>query len=237
MALFLFFSGLSICFSQQNFFNVPSSDITPEGGLFFQQQCNFLSSSLQFNTTFSYGLGNSLEAGINILGLTKEENGFVINDSSVPYAPLFCFNAQKKFQLSEYASLSTGGQLGLNMLGSASTYLYANSIYHVVSTKTKCIVGIYYTSDGFFGDEQRSLFTNGILRYVGFQFGFEQHLLHDKLVFQSDLITGKHDLGENVTGLAYFLTERWILSAGYQLPLFNSTSKDAVVIELTYAPD
>ena len=76
-----------------------------------------------------------------------------------------------------------------------------------------------------------------LFRSVGFQFGFEQHLLQDKLVFQSDLITGKHDLGENVTGLAYFLTEYWILSAGYQFPLFNSTSKDAVVIELTYAPD
>lgn len=237
MALIAGFSGITISFSQQNFFNVPSSDITPEGKLFFQQQCNDLASGLQFNTTFSYGFGSMWEAGINVLGIAKEGKGIIINDSSVPYAPLFCFNVQKKFQLSEHVSLATGGQLGLNLLGTASSYLYANSVYHAESTKTKCIAGIYYTSDGFFGDEQRSFFTNGFLRNIGFQFGFEQHLVQDKLVFQSDLITGKHDLGESVTGLAYFLTEQWILSAGYQLPMFNSRSKEAIVLELTYSPN
>jgi hypothetical protein len=42
-------------------------------------------------------------------------------------------------------------------------------------------------------------------------------------------------MGENVTGFAYFLTPLWIISAGYQTPLFNSSSQKALVVELTYS--
>ncbi|MBY0436528.1 MAG: hypothetical protein K2U26_20735 [Cyclobacteriaceae bacterium] len=54
---------------QQNLFNVPSSDITPKAKPFFQQQLNLSSGLVQFNSTFSYGLGRGAEIGVNILGL------------------------------------------------------------------------------------------------------------------------------------------------------------------------
>lgn len=224
--------------AQQNFFNVPSSDITPKGSLFFQQQVNFLSESMQFNSTFSYGLGSDWECGFNVLGLTRDNvKGFINNDSSVPYAPMFCFNAQKKLIINEEFSLAGGTQLGLNTSGSLSSYVYANSIIHLHESHTKIVAGMYYSSDGFFGSEQRGFFQEGFGKNIGFQLGFEQQLIAESLVLQSDLITGKHDLGENVTGLAYYLTPTWILSGGYQLPLFNSTSQKAFVVELTYSPE
>jgi hypothetical protein len=37
-------------------------------------------------------------------------------------------------------------------------------------------------------------------------------------------------------GGAYFLTKNWVLSAGYQIPTFQSKSVNALVFELTFIP-
>lgn len=231
---------LSICVplkAQQNLFNVPSSDITPSKTLFFQQQINDFSNGFQSNTTFSYGLDNDFELGLNILGLTYDyDQGLLYADSVVPYSPLICINAQKKVEISHAFSVSLGTQIGFHNQHTLSSYVYLNSIYHNPDMHLKLIGGLYYSSDGFFGGEQRGFVSEEPLKNIGMQAGVEYHLINNTLLFQSDLITGKHSMGENVSGLAYFLTPTWILSAGYQLPLFSSTSQKAIVIELTYSP-
>jgi hypothetical protein len=59
-------------YSQQNFFNVPSSDITKAKHVFFQQQLNFICSGFQSSTTFCYGLGKNYEIGFNVIGVTVD---------------------------------------------------------------------------------------------------------------------------------------------------------------------
>src|SRR5664279_3491542 len=66
--------------AQQNLFNAPSSEITENNEIFFQQQFNFSTISGNGNTTLDYGLGNDLEVGINIFNLDLyPTNGYLQN--------------------------------------------------------------------------------------------------------------------------------------------------------------
>jgi len=235
IAILLHLGYWNVCYGQQNFFNVPSSDITTPKKLFFQQQFNFYNAGLASNSTFTYGLGKKSEIGFNVLGLTYEyEKGMVFNDSLSPYFPLLALNFQKKWQFSEQFSLAAGTQVGLVKSFKTGIYVYSNAICHLEGTKL--VGGLYYTSDSYFGSEQRSFFETGLLKDIGFQLGLEQALIKEKLVFQADFISGKHSFGEVVLGAAYYLTPKWVLSGGYQVPFANSKSIHALVIELTFIP-
>ena len=69
---FLFILTSITTYAQQNYFNVPSSDITEKNKVFFQHQINISTDVIQNNTTFDFGLGNNYEIGINIIGLNFE---------------------------------------------------------------------------------------------------------------------------------------------------------------------
>ena len=100
----------------------------------------------------------------------------------------------------------------------------------------KIVTGLYYTSDGYFGAESRNFFENDFFRKIGLQAGIEQNIWKEKLLFQADFISGKHALGELVLGGAYVISKHWILSAGLQIPTFQSKSTNAFVFELTFVP-
>ena len=92
---------------QQNFINVPSSEVTKKGQVFFQQQFNF-NELVQANSTFDYGLGKGFEAGFNVLGLNYNERrqSFFNNDTndSDPYNPLIAFNMLKQILFESMSS-------------------------------------------------------------------------------------------------------------------------------------
>ena len=222
---------------QQNFFNVPSSDITPKHAFFGQQQLNLAASSIQSSTTMCYGLGLDFEVGINVIGINYDfKNQFTTNTTTQPYAPMYACNAQKKVKLSEQLSVGIGGQLGTNQALHGGSYLYTNAIYKDEKTGTKLVGGLYRTSDGYFGPETRNFSEAGALKKLGMQVGIEKNLWHERLLFQADFISGKHALGELVVGGAYYMSRHMVLSAGYQIPTFHSKSIDAVVVEFTWVP-
>jgi hypothetical protein len=223
--------------AQQNFFNVPSSDITKAHGVFFQQQANVLSDGVQSNTTLTYGLGSNLEVGVNFLGVAlNNREKLIFNDTVKPYSPLAALNVQKKIPCSEQVSFGIGGQFGLDRLAKGGAYVYANSIVLLPRTGTKVVMGLYTSSDGFFGKETRNVVETETLRTVGIQSGVEQRIWRDKLTFQADFISGKHSLGQLVVGAAFSVTKNWVISSGYQIPTFNSLARNGVVLELTYLP-
>lgn len=96
----------------------------------------------------------------------------------------------------------------------------------------KGVLGAYVATNSFFGAGDRLVANSP----VGLQFGVEKQIIHDKLMFQADFISGQHALGEAVIGAAYKFTKHWILSAGYQVPTFGSSSVNCIVFELTYVP-
>lgn len=227
--------------AQQNFFNVPSSDITPKKKLFFQQQFNLVKDDFVSNTTVDFGLGHNFEVGVNANGLLfNKYDRLVENKASEPYGPFFCVNAQKRFQVNERWALGLGTQLGVlpDKPSTKGEYFYLNSVYDNEEIGLKLVSGLYSISDEFVGKESRSglALSNPMLHNLGLQMGFEKKLLSDKLSLQADFISGKHALGEVVLGGAYFLTKHWVLSCGYQAPTFKSTSVRSAVLEITYVP-
>lgn len=233
-----FFLLLSVtAWGQQNFFNVPSSDITPASKIFVQQQLNFIPNGVQSGTTFCYGLGKNTEIGFNVLGINYDyQQKFVANHSEQPYNPFFTLNAQKSFQLHEDFKLGLGAQAGFTQIGQAGAYLYGNSVYINEHTHTKWVSGLYYSTDNYFGPESRNFIEDGTLKSIGLQLGVEQNIWAERLLFQADFISGRHSLGEVVIGGAYYVSKHWVLSAGIQIPTFNSQSQPASVFELTFVP-
>jgi hypothetical protein len=233
-----FFLLLSVtAWGQQNFFNVPSSDITPANKIFVQQQLNFIPNGVQSGTTFCYGLGKNTEIGFNVLGINYDyQQKFVANHSEQPYNPFFTLNAQKSFQLHEDFKLGLGAQAGFTQIGQAGAYLYGNSVYINEHTHTKWVSGLYYSTDNYFGPESRNFIEDGALKSIGLQLGVEQNIWAERLLFQADFISGRHSLGEVVIGGAYYVSKHWVLSAGIQIPTFNSQSQPASVFELTFVP-
>lgn len=222
---------------QQNFFNVPSSDITPPQKLFVQQQINATSFGLQSGTTFCFGLGHNFEIGANVLGINYDyKNQFTLDKDAIPISPVFALNAQKKIHVNEYWAWGLGGQLGINPSFTNGLYAFSNLVYDQEDSGTKFVSGLYYTSDSYFGPETRNFSDQSGFNSIGIQLGLEQNLWKEKLVFQADFISGKHSLGELVVGGAYFLTKNWVISAGYQIPTFQSKSVQALVFELTFIP-
>lgn len=222
---------------QQNFFNVPSSDITPHNKVFFQQQLNFIPNGVQSGSTFCYGLGHNTEIGFNVLGVNYDyQQKFVANHTEQPYNPFFTLNAQKSFQLQEDFKIGLGAQAGFTQVGQGGTYLYGNGVYVNEHTHTKWVSGLYYTSDNYFGPESRNFMEEGALKSLGIQLGVEQNIWAERLLFQADFISGKHSLGEVVIGGAYYVSKHWVLSAGIQIPTFHSQSQPASVFELTFVP-
>ena len=217
-------------YSQQNFFNVPSSDITKAKHVFFQQQLNFICSGFQSSTTFCYGLGKNYEIGFNVIGVTVDYAAS-LNDNAGTFMVM---NGQKKWDLSPAFSAALGGQIGLSSFADGGAYAYSNGVYKLENTKF--VGGLYYTSDAYFGPESRGFNASGVLDKFGFQAGIERNLWKEKLLFQADYISGKHSLGEVVIGGAYFISKNVVLSAGYQIPTMGSKSQDAVVFEITYIP-
>lgn len=236
--------------AQQNLFNVPSSDITPENRLFFQQQVNFYHNEVVFNSTFSYGLGHNAEIGVNLLGWQARgdfwRQGFAHNDDPSDGEPLYPFimlNAQKAFPLTKTFKLSLGTQVGNNVLTDwqhvhLEAYGYVNAVREFLRTHTKLILGLYAGDNDFIGNES----SNGLfphdhsLSRLGIQTGIEQAIVPHKLLFIADFISGQHSFGQSVFGLAYNLTPKWVLSAGYQVANPFSQTSNGVVLEVTYVP-
>lgn len=228
----------SSAYAQQNFFNVPSSDITQKGTLFFQEQINLNNDAAQSSTTLCYGLGKKSEIGFNLIGLNYlYSTGFKTEDNQQPYAPYFSLNFQKSIPISKWLKLGLGGQTGFNKQVKFGYYLYANLGFYIHHTHTKIIAGSYVNNQNYFGPNQiQPSLSSNFLTSIPLQLGFEQEIVKDKLLLQADFISGHHAMSDAVYGLAYFMNSNWILSAGFQVPNSQSLSNKAMVIEFTFLP-
>lgn len=149
----LFLKSLAL-FAQQNFINVPSSEVTKQHQLFFQQQLNF-NELIQSNTTIDYGLGKGFEIGTNVLGLnfSDKNKSFIQNDTNDkdPYNPLVMINGLKQFEISEYIYIALGSQMGINFRDNRRTtsagLVYGNLLFKNLLIKNSSFtLGTYYNS-------------------------------------------------------------------------------------------
>jgi hypothetical protein len=220
--------------AQQNFFNVPSSDITEKDKLFFQQQINLYAKNTVSNSTLCLGLGNEFEIGLNLFGITYDHHKKSLVASPAhenPVYPAFGLNIQKQLWKYKRYSLALGGQwLVPPELKNFEWYFYLNN--KIELNKGKLIGGLYSGNESYFGSPTR--FSNSF-QNIGFQLGAEYPLPGDRFLFQADFISGKTVLSSLIVGLAYKLTKNWVLSSGYQMPN-EKKHPNGIVVELTLVP-
>jgi hypothetical protein len=218
--------------AQQNFINVPSSEVTTKGKLFFQQQVNF-NEFIISNTTFDVGLGKGYEVGFNVLGLNydRKTSHFFQNDTSdvEPYNPLVMINGIKQFKVNHRLSMAIGGQIGLNFDADKNHemagLIYGNTRYHDLFFKESVfVIGTYYNSVHFGGEGNR----------IGAWIVGEIPLSH-KLHFMAESIIGNNSLSYTSLGFVYYPIKRMPLTFGIQIP---NTAKNSysLVFELTIVP-
>jgi hypothetical protein len=222
-------------FSQQNFFNVPSSDITPKNQIFFQQQFNVLPNFFSSNTTFCYGLGKNSEIGLNVFGLTyaynsKKMGSIGHNQQSV--FPSIGINMQKQLLGYKKYSLFLGAQTGfLTKPVDFEYYVFLNN--RLVLEKFKWVVGLYVGNNNYLGIKTGNSID---LQDLGIQLGAEYRIIEDKLFLQVDYISGQSSFSNLILGGGYKFTKHWVLSSGFQIPNTKITSSYGLIFELTYLP-
>lgn len=222
--------------AQQIFFNVVSSDITPKKKNFFQQQINITNNELQSNTTVSTGLGHNFEVGLNYFGLNANRFGTIKieqQNKNAPYIHYLMINAQKRIDINTKMAVAIGFQQGITI--DKNNYFggnyYANYILKNEEISIKFVTGLYYATNSYFGEGSRLLGTN-----IGVQMGVEKVLSKGNGTFKVILSAANIVWATSLSVLHFFLSKKWVISSGYQLPTFNSSSQKALVVELTYIP-
>jgi hypothetical protein len=228
----VFLLGFNVILAQQNFINVPSSEVTREKKIFFQQQINF-NELIQSNTTLDYGVGSGVEFGVNVLGLnfSEKHHSFLNNDTNDvdPYNPLVSLNCLKQIELNKNFSIGTGGQVGLNFRKNKPTYeaglAYANILAKdLLFDEDKWVAGVYYNTMHYGGK--------------GTRFGGWTALelpVSKKIHLMGEAIFGNNALANSSVGIIYYLKPHIPLTFGFQIPNVKRNSY-AFVFEFTLVP-
>ena len=233
--LWFFQFTVSGVFAQQNFFNVPSSDITEKNRIFFQHQMNLFPKNIASNTTLCYGLGKKYEIGLNILGVTYDYDTKKLisnsNNEQIVF-PSAGINMQKQVLEFKKYSLAIGGQIEFpSKPVEFEYYVYLNTRYEL--KKIKFVAGFYIGNNNYFGNETR---FSSDLQNIGIQLGTEYEIIDDKLFFQADFISGRTAISNLIFGGAYKFTKHLIFSSGFQIPNTKNTSSNGLIFEFTYIP-
>jgi hypothetical protein len=230
-------------FCQQNLFNVPSSDITLKGKLFFQQQVNFLTDrTVALNTTFCYGLGKDFEVGGNILGvyIDPHTSGSALKTNSnagqPPVYPFFTVNLQKAVVLNRTFKLGIGTQAGFSPGMHFGNFTYLNMVTVIPKLQLKVITGVNHGSETILGPGDLNPLFSSAYDPVGFQFGFEKEIVHSHMLLLAEHISGTHSLGVSVVGLGFHVSDHWVLSTGWQFSSAGNETPNSLVFELTFVP-
>ena len=233
ICVFVFILGYCSLQSQQNLFNVPSSDITVKKKIFFQQQLN-ITETIQSNTNFCYGLGNGMEIGANVIGLQTDGRRFYTNEDlgNGSISPLLLSTFQKAFHITKHTFLGIGTELGTNLIKSEvknsflANFTYLNSKTELLNDKLKIIGGVYYSNTAY----------NGVNSTIGIMMGYE-YSLSKKIHFVGDWTSGDNYIGVGVLGGMYYVTKDFPISLGLQIPNNSEKNQYGAVLEFTYVPN
>jgi hypothetical protein len=211
--------------TQQNLFNVPTSDITEKGKVFFQEQMNVVSLRGTSYTTFTYGLGNNFEMGMNVFNVATHPSHRHSQN------PSFLINSQKGFNISDTHKISIGTQTGLAPPLYNGTSVQISSFSYINSAMDLKKWGKYYVG-GYYADRAYAGRSNS----VGLMAGMEYEFLRNKVHLIGDLLTGHNNISTAVLGAMFYLPGKWHISMGAQIPIPHSHGRNnyGLVFQLTH---
>ncbi len=218
--------------AQRNLVNVPQSEIVAPGKLFFQEQVT-ITDHVQSGTTFTFGLGKSWEAGLNINNVNlhyRTAHAHIVETASEHPEdnPDITFNIQKGIHLADWLDLGIGTLTGVGYINKPSkpklaSFSYLNSQFTIKGPEIKFYGGGYYTTPAYSGEGNQ----------LGFMAGLAIPLISEKLIFAGDYLSGNNALSNFSAGLAVQLLKRWCLAAGVQIPSPGSDNPYGGIIQIS----
>lgn len=221
--------------AQQNLFNIPSGDITPNKKFFYQHQFNFYKvDELESKSHVVYGLGGGWDMGINFVDLPLRLNdkrivSYNSNTSRKPLYPLLMLTLQKQWKVSEYLEVNVGTQMGSNLSTTIETKRFVFFNYAIArftpAERIHLVAGPYHTNNVFVGgppDQQ-----------IGFMAGYE-YKLTKKILLMGDFVSGNHKKSQTVLGGGYTFGNRVQLFLGALLAYPNKKLQSGLVVELNW---
>ncbi|MDX2173418.1 MAG: hypothetical protein SFY56_09870 [Bacteroidota bacterium] len=217
--------------AQQNLFNIPSGDITPQGRVFYQHQINaYTINNYESKSHFVIGvLKSKAEVGINIVNIPlqfQKSPTTTINDNInlYPLYPAILFTAQYKSKISSNFYSNIGTQTGFNYTSNKNNIKLLQFHYALLKYEPKpnykFMVGTYYGNKYFIGKDELGLLA-----------GYEIPL-NKNFYLMGDFISGKNNNSVTVIGGMVNITKRIQICAGGLLPFPNSKNKYGFVLEL-----
>lgn len=209
---------------QQTIFDVPSADVSPRGGWFYQHQtvARAWSGERRWVQTNAVGVGLGHEFEVDATWFNVERGA--LRES----APSAGFKWSPRLT-------PAGAAVPLRFVAGEMVQFRADSprfgswTYAMVSaelprSRTQITGGVTSGSRVLFGER-----TTGVLA------GVEEHL-SDRWMLQADWFSGGHDLAYLIPGVVYRTSPHWMVSLGYQIPNRRSGGFGAIVFELTRVP-
>ncbi|TAE72582.1 MAG: hypothetical protein EAZ85_09395 [Bacteroidetes bacterium] len=230
---FISYNFFSVLSAQQNLFNIPSGDITPEKKFFYQHQLNFYSDKFESKSHIVYGLGKGWDIGFNLINSgfsLQKQHLFKFQEAPVsetPLQPIALFTAQKSFKLHEKFQFNIGTQLGSNINRYSDNLRFAHYSYGVglleVFNHWKITFGGYYSND----------IIKGRGNDAGFLFGYEIPIVSHKFYLMADFISGNNSQGISAIGFMIPANKKVQFCLGAIVPnINNSKGEYGVVFEL-----
>lgn len=216
--------------AQQNLFNIPSSDITRKGKVFYQHQINLYNDRFESKGHFVYGLGKGWDAGVNVVGkgLVFSPRWEVIHNDKLTYGALFPVvmgTLQKQLIISQRLNLNIGTQAGTNISRFETRrklhhFTYGMATYEFAPGR-RVMGGAYATNRAFVGNGNN----------LGMLLGYEWRLT-DKWYLMGDWLSGHNDTGVGVIGAMFWPSPRLQLCAGALLPNPGTPKPPGIVLEI-----
>lgn len=230
--LFLLLST-NLSWAQQNYFNIPSGDITQPGKVFYQHQINVYSlNKMESKSQLVVGIGRNWEIGFNIVDLPLNFDGaskiLGSNDdpSAMPLYPLAMFTLQKQFRLNETIGFNLGTQAGANLTGEAANVRFAHFTYALIEyhvpDKGHWTVGTYVSNEVYTGSP-----GNVIGWIAGFDFPISRHFW-----LMGDIVSGNNKKSLTTLGGVYNIGHRVQICAAGLFPFPNRSLQGGMVLEL-----
>lgn len=209
--------------AQQNFFNVPSGQLTPAGKYFYQHQVNgYGGGKVLSKQHLVFGLRDEAELGLNFVNVAVGESG---NRGRVPHRDIVNLTGQKSWTVNRDWRLNAGFQLGAGKEGRRPRWGPANSVYALSSYQPLdrhliLTAGSWLTDQGLLGPGR----SGGAMAGVEWQ-------VRDRWYVMADWVDGNSENAAAVIGGMVDLDQGVQLCFGAQVP-GASRAKRALVLEL-----
>jgi hypothetical protein len=170
-----------------------------------------------------------MELGFNIYGIEFHNplsRNVLVDDTTSKYDHLDLMNIQKLIPLNRNYAIGMGLQAGIRNTGfksSSSAGMAYGAFAFYLPKRLSYTIGPWIADSRYLKSPTAA----------GIQAGVEWHIIHEKISFVADSISGNTPISVTAIGFAWTAVKQWIISSAWQNPNAG-VGGQAIVVELTF---